>query len=150
MPTRDQFLMEVWDDYYDDDTIPFDEHFPTAPFDDDIWTEEQIPDRGLCIHKRPDDPNHQCSYPCPYDSTTFSMDLLQSTLWNKAVFNYKQMDFSDISLDLPYIIMTMSDADIPDLTDVLDAVWFAKTFSLTLPTSTSLYTSYKVQTSIVI
>ena len=37
------------------------------PFDD-VWTEEQIPDRHLCIHKRPDDPNHQCSYPCPYDS----------------------------------------------------------------------------------
>ena len=44
---------------------------------------------------------------------------------NEAVFNYKQMDFSDISSDLPDIMMMMSDADIPDITDVLDAVWFA-------------------------
>ena len=53
------------------------------------------------------------------------MDLLQSTLQNEAVFNYEQMDFSDISSDLPDIMMMMSDADIPDLTDVSDAVWFA-------------------------
>ena len=74
MSTRDQFLTKVWDD--DDDTTPFDEHFPTAPFSDDVWAEEQIPDRCLCIHERPDDLNHWCSYPCPYDSTIFSMDFL--------------------------------------------------------------------------
>ena len=50
--------------------------------------------------------------------------LLQSTLQNEALFNYKQMDCSDISLDLPDIITMMSDTDIPDLTDVLDTVWF--------------------------
>ena len=55
------------------------EHFPTAPLDDDVWAEEPIPDRCLYIHERPDEPNHQCSYPCPYKSTTVSMDLLQST-----------------------------------------------------------------------
>ena len=53
------------------------------------------------------------------------MDLLQSTLQNEALFNYKQMDFSDISSDLQDIMMTTSDADIPDLADVSDAVWFA-------------------------
>ena len=42
----------------------------------------------------------------------------------KAVFNYKELDFSDISSDLPDIMITMSDADIPDLADVSDAVWF--------------------------
>ena len=53
------------------------------------------------------------------------MDLLQSIPQNEAVFNYKQMDLSDISLDLLDIMMMMSDADIPDLADVSDAVWFA-------------------------
>ena len=120
-PTSDQFLTEARDDI----TTPFKEHFPTAPLDDNILAEEQIPDRHLCIHERPDDLNHQCSYPCLYDNTICGMDLLQSTLRNKAVFYYKQMDFSDISSDLPDIMMMISDTDIPDLTDVLDAVWFA-------------------------
>ena len=35
------------------------------------------------------------------------------------------MDFSDISSDLPDIMMMTSDVDIPDLDDVSDAVWFA-------------------------
>ena len=51
MPIRDQFLTEAWDDD-DDDTTPFDEHFPTAPYNDDVWTEEQILDRCLCIQER--------------------------------------------------------------------------------------------------
>ena len=58
-PTRDQFLTEAWDD--DDDTTPFDKHFPTAPFDDDVWTEEQILDRCLGMHEKLDDLNNQCS-----------------------------------------------------------------------------------------
>ena len=45
------------------------------------------------------------------------------------------MDFSDISSDLPDIMTTKSDADIPNLDDILDAVWFEQTFSLTLPKS---------------
>ena len=52
------------------------------------------------------------------------MDLLQSMEQNETVFNYEQMDFSDISSDLPDIMMMTSDADIPDLADVSDAVWF--------------------------
>ena len=40
----------------------------------------------------------------------------------EAVFNYEQMDFSDISSDLPDIMMMMSDTDIPDLADVSDPV----------------------------
>ena len=35
------------------------------------------------------------------------------------------MDFSDISSDLPDIMMTTSNTDIPDFDDVADAVWFA-------------------------
>ena len=53
------------------------------------------------------------------------MDLLQSTPWNEVVFYYDPMDFSDISSDLPDIMMITSDNDIPDLVDVANAVWFA-------------------------
>ena len=53
------------------------------------------------------------------------MVLLQSTPQYEAMFNYDLMDFSDISSDLPDIMMTTNDTDIPDLNDVLDAVWFA-------------------------
>ena len=74
-PTMEQFFIEAWDD----DTTSFEEHVPTVPLDDDVWAEEPIPDRCLCIHETPDKPNYQCSYPCPYDSSTFRMDLLQST-----------------------------------------------------------------------
>ena len=72
------------------------------------------------------------------------MDLPQSTPQNEAVFNYEQMDFSHISSDLPDIMTMTSDADIPDLDDDLDAVWFAWTISLTLPKSekASLYIQY--------
>ena len=92
------------------------------PLDDNVWAEEQISDRCLCIHERLDDLNHQCSFPCLYDSTTFSMDLLPSTRQNEAVFNYEQMDFIYIWSDLCDIMMTTS--EIMDLADVSDAVWF--------------------------
>ena len=115
------FLTEAWDDV----SSSFSEHFPTAPLDDDIWAEEQILDRGLCIHERPDEPNHQCSYLCSYESNiTFWIDFLQSMPWNEVVFNCDLMDFSDI-LYLWDIMMTTRDADIPDPDDILDAAWFA-------------------------
>ena len=116
------FFNEAWDDV----SSSFDKHSPIALLDDDIWAGEQILDRCLCIHKRPDEPNHQCSYPCPYNSnTTLWMDLLQYMPQNEAVFPYSPMDFSDISSDLPDIMMTTSDIDIHDLDDVSDVVWFA-------------------------
>ena len=109
----------------DDDTTSSKENFPTAPLDEDVWSEDPILDRHLCIHKTPDEPNHQCSYPCPFRSTTFRMGLPQSTAWNEAAFCYDPVDFSDISSDLPDIMTTTSDNDIPNLVDVSDAVWFA-------------------------
>ena len=120
-PLRSHFLTEEWVDV----SSSFQEHFSTAPVYDDIRTEEQIPGRCLHIHERPDKPNHQCSYPCPYDSnTTFQMDLLQSMPQNEAMCNYDLLDFSDISSDLPDIMTTTSDFDIADLDDVSNAVWF--------------------------
>ena len=150
-PTTDWFLTTTWVD----DTSCV-EHFPRALLDDGVWAEEPILDGHLCIHERPDEPNHQCSYFCTYDSTTFRMDLLQSTPWNEAVLNYEQMDFSDISADLPDIVTTMSDDDIPYHVDFLNSehldniqhkAWFAWTFSLTLAkiTNTRLYSACHVQ-----
>ena len=52
------------------------------------------------------------------------MDLPQSTPQAGAVLNHEQIDFCDISSDLPDI-MTMSGNDIPDLVYISDAVWFA-------------------------
>ena len=108
------------------------EHFPTAPLDDEVWSEDPIPDRQLCIHERPHEPNHQCSYPCPYSTTTFRMDLPQSTPQGATVLNYELMDFSDISSDLPDIMMTTSDDDIPNLVyisehldNIQHDIWFA-------------------------
>ena len=60
------------------------------------------------------------------------MDLPQSTPQGAMVLNYEEMDFSDISLDFPDTMMTMSDNDIHDLVDISECldnmqheVWFA-------------------------
>ena len=61
------------------------------------------------------------------------MDVPQSVPQDVAVLCYDQIDFSDISSDLPDI-MTTSDEDIPDLVDISDSehldntqhrLWFA-------------------------
>ena len=96
------------------------EYLPTAPLEDDIWSKDPILDRPLCTHKRPHEPNLQCSYPCPYSNTSFRIDLPQSTPQNATMLNYEQMDFIDISSDFPDIMTTTSDDDIPDLVDISD------------------------------
>ena len=48
----------------DEEEEDAEEHFPTAPLNDDVWMEEPVPDRHLCIH---DHSQHDlCPYPCPY------------------------------------------------------------------------------------
>ena len=118
--TTNTFLTEACDDV----SSSFNEHFPTAPLSDDVCTEEPILDRCLCIHERTDEPNDQCSYPCPYDSTTFQSDFLQSMPQNEVVFHYDPIDFSNMSSDVPHIMTTTSDTNIPDLNDISDAVRF--------------------------
>ena len=40
------------------------EHFPTAPLNNDVWMEEPVLDRHLCIHEHS---QHDLGpYPCPY------------------------------------------------------------------------------------
>ena len=58
-PTTNPFQTDNGDDV----SSSFDKHFPTAPLDDDICTEEEISDRCLCIHEKPHDPNHHCPTP---------------------------------------------------------------------------------------
>ena len=105
-----------------------------APLDDEVWSEDPVADRQLCIQETPHEPNCQCSYPCPYGTTTYWINSPWSTPQDAVVFHYEQMDFSDISSDLPDIMMTTGDGDIPDLEDISDSehldniqygVWFA-------------------------
>ena len=63
------------------------EHFPTAPLNDDVWIEEPVPDRHLCIHE--DSQHDLCPYPCPY-----SLDQLHLTL----DYTAQHMDLSNIFL----------------------------------------------------
>ena len=60
------------DDSFQDATTEEEEGFPTAPLDDDIWLEEPVPVRHLCIHEQLQT-HYQCSYPSQY-----SLDPLHS------------------------------------------------------------------------
>ena len=83
------------------------EHFPTAPLNDDVGMEEPVPDRHLCIHEHSQ--HNMCLYPCPYN-----LDPLHLTL----DYASQYMDLSDI-FGSPDVI-TASDIDIPNLEDVLE------------------------------
>ena len=84
-----------------------DEHFPIAPLNDDIWMEEPVPDRHLCIHE--DSQQDLCLYPCPY-----GLDQLHLTL----DYTPQYIDLSNI-FEFQDVITTTSDEDIPNLEDVL-------------------------------
>ena len=90
-----------------DEEVEEEGHFPTAPLDDDIWMEDPVPDRHLCIHE--DSQHDLCPYPFPY-----SLDQLHITL----DYAPQYMDLSNI-FDFQDVITTASDEDIPNLEDVL-------------------------------
>ena len=50
-----------------EEEVDEEEHFPRAPLDDDVWMEEPVPDRHLCIHE------HLQHDLCPYPSS-YSLD----------------------------------------------------------------------------
>ena len=79
----------------------------TAPLNDDVWMEEPVPDKHLCIHEHSQ--LDLCPYPCPY-----SLDQLHLAL----DYVLQHMDLSDIP-DLPDVVITASDEDIPNLEDGL-------------------------------
>ena len=73
-PNTEHFFTDFNNVAWDNDTTSPKENFPTAPLHDEVWSDDQIPDRHLCIHETPHEPNHQCSYPCTCKNTTFRMD----------------------------------------------------------------------------
>ena len=91
----------------DEEEEDTEEHLPTASLTDDVWMEEPVPDRHLCIHE--DSQCHLCPYPCLY-----SLDQLHLTL----DYALQYMDLSNIS-NLCDVITTASNEDIPNLEDVL-------------------------------
>ena len=46
-----------------DEEEELEEHFPTAPLGDDVWMQEPVPDRHICIHE-----HSQLHDLCPYPS----------------------------------------------------------------------------------
>ena len=90
-----------------------DEDFPTTPLDDDVWLEEPVPDRHICIHEQ-SQPHNLCPYHCLY-----SLDQLHPPPGNAPTSHYEMVDFSVI-FNFPDVKTTASDEDIPDLGDVLD------------------------------
>ena len=91
------------------------EHFTTAPLGDDIWMEEPVPDRHLCIHEQ-SQPHDLCPYLCPY-----GLDQLHPAPEYAPTPQY--MDLSDI-FDFADVMTTASDEDIPSLEDVLNfKIW---------------------------
>ena len=109
-PAEQQMVWHLTDNSFFDVTCE-EEHFPTAPLDDDIWMEEPVPDRHLCIHEH-SQPHDLCPYPCPY-----SLDQLHLVPEYAPPPQY--MDLSDI-FDFPNVMTTPSNEDIPNLEDVLE------------------------------
>ena len=88
----------------DNDT---EEHFPRISLDDDIWTEEPVPERHQCIHEKPQ--NDLCPYPCLY-----SLNPLHLTQEDTVQY----IDLNTI-FEFPDIIVSTSDDDVPSLKDIL-------------------------------
>ena len=87
------------------------EHFPTASLSDDVWMEEPVPDRHLCIHE-----HSQLHDLCPY-ACQYSLD--QPHLVPEYTPTPQYMDVSDI-FDFPDVMTTSSNEDIPNLEGVLE------------------------------
>ena len=86
----------------DNDT---EEHFPTISLDDNIWMEEPVPERHLCIHETHD----LCPYPCLY-----SLNPLHLT--QEDAMQY--IDLNNI-FEFHDIIESASNNDVPSLEDIL-------------------------------
>ena len=86
----------IEEDEEEEDT---DEHFPTASLDDDVWMEEPVQDSQ----------HELCLYCCPY-----SLDQLHLAL----DYTPQYINLSEI-FNLPDVITTASNKDIPNLEDVL-------------------------------
>ena len=77
-PTTEQSYADFDNVAWDNDTTSTEENFPTAPLDDEVWSEDQIPDRPLCIYESPHKstcsvPNHVLTAPQPSEWTYHSL-----------------------------------------------------------------------------
>ena len=112
-PSTEQFSSNFDNVAWNDDTTFCEEHFPTAPLDDIVWSEDPILDRHLM--------SQTSSVPTLAHTETQPSGWTYSTPQDEAVFHYELIDLNNISSDLPDIMMTTSDEDIPDLEDTLDS-----------------------------
>ena len=110
-PVKQQMACQLTDDSFQDVTSEeeVEEHFPTAPLDNDVLMEEPVPDRHLCIHEQSQD-HGLCPYSCSY-----SLDQLYPTPDYMPTPQY--MDLSDF-FNFPDVMRTASKKDIPSLEDV--------------------------------
>ena len=91
----------------EEDEEDAEECLPTALLDEDVWMEEPVPERHLCIHENSQ--HDLCPYPCPY-----SLNQLHLAENNAPQY----MDLSDI-FKFPNVMTSASDEDIPSLEDIL-------------------------------
>ena len=84
------------------------EDFPTVSLDDNIWIEEPVPERHLCIHENAQ--HDLCPYPCPY-----SLNQLHHA--QEDAIQY--IDLDDI-FDFPDVVLSAADDDVPSLEDILE------------------------------
>ena len=89
----------------EDDDV--EEHFMTVSLDDNVWMEEPVPERHLCIHENSQ--HDLCPYPCLYSLNLLHItqeDALQYTDLNH-IFKFRD------------VIVTASNEDVPHLEDIL-------------------------------
>ena len=96
----------------DDDT---EEHFQTVSPDDNVWMEEPVPERHLCIHE---------NWPLmhPWKLTIWSVPLPMPAQFQSLHLTQEDapqnIDINDI-FDFPDVIVTASDEDVPSLEYIL-------------------------------
>ena len=111
-PVQQCMFYHCTDDSFQDATNEEEEEdFPTAPLNDNVWLEEPVPARHLCIHEQ-SEPNFLCSYPCPY-----TLDLPPLAPEDTPASYHEMMDLNDIS-DFQDVMTITSDEVILDLDDV--------------------------------
>ena len=110
-PVEQQMVHHCTADSLQDVPSKEEEDFQTAALEDDVWLEERVPDRHLCIHEQSQQ-HDLCPYPSPY-----SLDQLCPTPGNAPTPHYEMMDLNDI-FNFPDVMTTTSDEDIPDLDGV--------------------------------
>ena len=88
----------------DNDEDNAEEYFPTASLDDNVWMEESVPERHLCIHENSQ--HDLCTYPYPY-----SLNPLHLTQEDAPQY----ID----PFEFPNVMTTASNKNIPSLKDIL-------------------------------